>query len=287
MNDFELKRLCNPPLRKQAYGWKDFGRQAVFTGAGAGTGALVNYLLGNKTLSSYLISGGIGAAGGLGMERLLNAGREDSLADEQIEKIEKALGRELTESEKTSIRHTFGGPDYKLGLLGLGGGVLYETGHQIRHGGAAGGLDTNAKKFVEQVPGGEEVLKNLTTSHINNNPNDPLVKQYRATTDKATKKVIEAKIRERVAGANRNYTAWGVLDPVARWANKPTAEGTGFFGKAKSKATTFAKGGIRQYGGSLARIGIPTLIGLLFDNGTYVADSAKTGWLELRRATGM
>lgn len=277
MNDFELKELCEKPLRKQAYGWKDFGRQAVFTGAGAGTGALVNHLLGNRTLSSYLIGGGIGALGGLGLERVLNAGKKDSFADEQIDKIEAALGRSLTDDERAAVQHTFNGP----GFQGTGIGALTGIGLNILSRGGDAALDSSTKKFTDQLVGGEKQLKRLTHEYIRSNPNDPLVKQYNGLNGAAQKqqrRIVRDKITEQVAGMNRNYTPSGILDPVARWAYKPTKPGV------VHTPTRLVKGAIRMAPRGVVKFAVPTLLGFLFDTVPYAWDAKTTGWLELKRA---
>lgn len=60
-------------LRKWAYSGGDFARDVGWGGGGALTGMLVNNLLGNNSLQSYLLSGGIGAVGGLGLKSAIKS----------------------------------------------------------------------------------------------------------------------------------------------------------------------------------------------------------------------
>lgn len=60
-------------LRKVAVDWASVGRHAAYGGGGALAGMGVNALLGNKSLASYLTSGAIGGAGGIGLDFLAKA----------------------------------------------------------------------------------------------------------------------------------------------------------------------------------------------------------------------
>ena len=73
MLDYYLKDIgreaeSQGSIEKRAYGWQDFKRQAVFGVGGAGAGALVNHLLGNRSTKSYLIGAGIGGLSGILLE---------------------------------------------------------------------------------------------------------------------------------------------------------------------------------------------------------------------------
>lgn len=117
MNEYDLMKLMAPPMRKRADGekaesWFDtdkLGRHAIYGGVGAGTGALVNYLLGNKSLMSYLVSGGLGAGAGLGIEAFVNRKgavkpktKGQTEAAQIIQQLE-SQGRQVSKKEKEQL----------------------------------------------------------------------------------------------------------------------------------------------------------------------------------------
>lgn len=59
-------------LRKVAFDWGKAGKHGAYIAGGTGAGLLTNALLGNKSLLSYILSGGLGAGAGLGTEALVD-----------------------------------------------------------------------------------------------------------------------------------------------------------------------------------------------------------------------
>lgn len=268
MNGYELKKLCAPPMRKRAD--DDTMRKLLFGGAGAGTGALVNHLIGNRSLTSYLLGGGIGAIGGLGLERLLNsdtskeAQRKQTQID-QIHEIEDTLGRPLTEAERQSFIRYQNGMDYKGTLIGGLAGTGLQAYKTVKNDFKPDEA-FHGKKFIEQYgAGGEKLLDNLTDEYIRNNQRNPLVAQYEKAAEKsAARDILREKIRNRVAGANRNYgTRIEPFNKVFRWANSPG----GGWGASSGKWV------VRNLGGPIGRIGGGAAIGFVAD---YIRQALAT-----------
>lgn len=278
MNEFELQRLCNPPLRKRAD--DDTMRKLLFGGAGAGTGALVNHLIGNRSLTSYLLGGGIGAIGGLGLERLLNsdtskeAKKRQSQID-QIAAIEAGLGRPLTPDERRAVVRSQNGLSLGFTGLGAGAGGVIQGVHMLKNGIKTD--DTfNVKKFIEQQgEGGKELLDKLTNDYRLKHANDPLVVEYTKATGDA-KAVLERRIKEQVAGANRNYgTRSEFLNKPWRWANSPGG----------GRLSRIGKYTVRNFGGPAMRMGFPVALGFGIDLVQQLAAKAKAN--QLMRDSGL
>ena len=133
MLDYYLKSLCDEQkqvsLQKRAAGDEDkkkLQRQLVYGIGGAGTGALVNHLLGNRSWQSYVLGAGAGGVSGLVLESLLNPKKNPAItakdrAEEarnkekmermnRVQEIEDQMGRPLTDDEKEAL--------YESGQLG-------------------------------------------------------------------------------------------------------------------------------------------------------------------------
>lgn len=125
MLDYYLKSLCDEQkqaLQKRAANDEDkkkLQRQLVYGLGGAGTGALVNHLLGNRSWQSYVLGAGAGGVSGLVLESLLNPKkkpavtksdraeakqqeREQAILD-RIQQVEDKMGRPLTDDEKEAL----------------------------------------------------------------------------------------------------------------------------------------------------------------------------------------
>ena len=190
MLDYYLKDIGREAERqgsieKRAYGWQDFKRQAVFGVGGAGAGALVNHLIGNRSTKSYLIGAGIGGLSGILLERLLNY-KDQKLSSKQkrgqqiIDTLE-ANGVSLTEEQRDAIIASGGLPDQKVAILGAMGGTAldgYLSYKDARNGTAT---QTEARRFVEQQAGdGVERLRTLTDDYMINHPSDERVSRLSA-----------------------------------------------------------------------------------------------------------
>lgn len=167
-------------IEKRAYGWQDFKRQAVFGIGGAGAGALVNHLIGNRSTKSYLIGAGIGGLSGILLERLLNY-KDQKLSAKQkrgqhiIDTLE-ANGVSLTEEERDAIIASGGLPDQKVSLLGAMGGTGLDAYLSYKDAKNGTATQTEARRFVEQQAGdGVEKLRTLTDDYMINNPTDSRV----------------------------------------------------------------------------------------------------------------
>ena len=126
MLDYYLKSLCDEQkqvsLQKRAAGDEDkkkLQRQLVYGIGGAGTGALVNHLLGNRSWQSYVLGAGAGGVSGLVLESLLNPKKKPAITSKdraeeardkeklermnRIQEIEDQMGRPLTDDEKEAL----------------------------------------------------------------------------------------------------------------------------------------------------------------------------------------
>ena len=185
MLDYYLKDIgreaeSQGSIEKRAYGWQDFKRQAVFGVGGAGAGALVNHLIGNRSTKSYLIGAGIGGLSGILLERLLNY-KDQKLSAKQkrgqhiIDTLE-ANGVSLTEEERDAIIASGGLPDQKVSLLGAMGGTGLDAYLSYKDAKNGTATQTEARRFVEQQAGdGVEKLRTLTDDYMINNPTDERV----------------------------------------------------------------------------------------------------------------
>lgn len=151
MLDKYLKDLCRESqLKKEASLPKEavsdrLKRQVGYGLTGAGIGSLANYLTGNKSTDSYLLSGGAGGLAGLVLERLLNPDESRVLPERrkgsplspgevaeqnrrrQYEKVIaelEAQGIEIPDEDKSSLAgHIIGRAGIGTGA-GIGVGVL-------------------------------------------------------------------------------------------------------------------------------------------------------------------
>lgn len=190
MLDYYLKDIGREAERqgsieKRAYGWQDFKRQAVFGIGGAGAGALVNHLIGNRSTKSYLIGAGIGGLSGILLERLLNY-KDQKLSAKQkrgqhiIDTLE-ANGVSLTEEERDAIIASGGLPDQKVSILGAAGGTGLDAYLSYKDAKNGTATQTEARRFVEQQAGdGVEKLRTLTDDYMINNPTDGRVSRISA-----------------------------------------------------------------------------------------------------------
>ena len=147
MLDYYLKSLCDEQkqvsLQKRAAGDEDkkkLQRQLVYGIGGAGTGALVNHLLGNRSWQSYVLGAGAGGVSGLVLESLLNPKKKPAITSKdraeearnkekmermnRIQEIEDQMGRPLTDDEKEVLYESSplgGNVDYYG--TGIGAGI--------------------------------------------------------------------------------------------------------------------------------------------------------------------
>ena len=157
MLDYYLKSLCDEQkqsLQKRAADDEDkkkLQRQLVYGIGGAGTGALVNHLLGNRSWQSYALGAGAGGVSGLVLESLLNPKKKPAVtssdrAEEKqqakrdaimssIQEVEEKMGRPLTDDEREALFEStqMGGnvaPVFTTG--GMIGGALVTGGRQVQ-----------------------------------------------------------------------------------------------------------------------------------------------------------
>lgn len=214
MLDYYLKDIGREAERqgsieKRAYGWQDLKRQAVFGIGGAGAGALVNHLIGNRSTKSYLIGAGVGGLSGILLERLLNY-KDQKLSAKQkrgqhiIDTLE-ANGVSLTEEERDAIIASGGLPDQKVALLGATGGTALDAYLSYKDAKNGTATQTEARRFVEQQAGdGVEKLRTLTDDYMINNPTDRRVSRISAMDAELTAlNNAETAAREARAAADR------------------------------------------------------------------------------------
>ena len=208
MLDYYLKSLCDEQkqvsLQKRAAGDEDkkkLQRQLVYGIGGAGTGALVNHLLGNRSWQSYVLGAGAGGVSGLVLESLLNPKKNPAItakdrAEEarnkekmermnRVQEIEDQMGRPLTDDEKEAL--------YESGQLG-GDAGYYGTGIGAVAGGAWTAVQQHRKNkdnsknktqvsiFGERNSGDPNADKRLDLEMedwIQKNPNAPRVQELR------------------------------------------------------------------------------------------------------------
>ena len=157
MLDYYLKSLCDEQkqvsLQKRATGDEDkkkMQRQLVYGLGGAGTGALVNHLLGNRSWQSYVLGAGAGGVSGLVLESLLNPKKKPAITSkdraeeaedkekqermDRIQKIEDQMGRPLTDDEREVLFESSqlgGNAGYYGTGIGASAGLAY-TGYRAR-----------------------------------------------------------------------------------------------------------------------------------------------------------
>lgn len=205
MLDYYLKSLCDEQkqsLQKRAANDEDkkkLQRQLVYGLGGAGTGALVNHLIGNRSWQSYVLGAGAGGVSGLVLESLLNPKKkpavtskdraEEAKAKEKqermarIQEIEDQMGRPLTDDEKEVLYESSqlgGNAGYYGTGIGASAGLAY-TGYRARKD----SKDPNKKKtplaiYNERNAGDPNADKRLdleTEQWIQNNPNAQRVQE--------------------------------------------------------------------------------------------------------------
>lgn len=206
MLDYYLKSLCDEQkqlaLQKHASGDEDkkkLQRQLIYGIGGAGTGALVNHLIGNRSWQSYALGAGAGGVSGLVLESLLNPKKNPAItakdrAEEaeakkkqermdRIQKIEDQMGRPLTDDEKEVLYESsqLGG---NAGYYGTGIGVALGTGYMgYRHHKDSKDPSKNKTQvaiFSERNagnPDADKILDLETEQWIHNNPNAQRVQE--------------------------------------------------------------------------------------------------------------
>lgn len=205
MLDYYLKSLCDEQkqsLQKRAANDEDkkkLQRQLVYGIGGAGTGALVNHLIGNRSWQSYVLGAGAGGVSGLVLESLLNPKKKPAVTSKdraeeaeakekqermaRIQEIEDQMGRPLTDDEKEVLYESSqldGSVGYPWTMVGASTGLAY-TGYRARK-------DSNDPKknqtplatYNERNAGDPNAGKRLdleTEQWIQNNPNAPRVQE--------------------------------------------------------------------------------------------------------------
>lgn len=205
MLDYYLKSLCDEQkqsLQKRAANDEDkkkLQRQLVYGIGGAGTGALVNHLIGNRSWQSYVLGAGAGGVSGLVLESLLNPKKKPAITSKdraeeaedkekqkrmaRIQEIEDQMGRPLTDDEKEVLYESSqleGNAGYYGTGIGASAGLAY-TGYRARK-------DSNDPKknrtqlaiFNERNAGDPNADKRLdleTEQWIQNNPNAQRVQE--------------------------------------------------------------------------------------------------------------
>lgn len=203
MLDYYLKSLCDEQkqsLRKSAADDEDkkkLQRQLVYGLGGAGTGALVNHLIGNRSWQSYVLGAGAGGVSGLVLESLLNPKKKPAVTSKdraeeakekrkaeimtRIQEVEDQMGRPLTDDEREAL--------YESSQLDGSVGHFWTT-----TGAGAGGVGTavmnyrnrkDSKKTQGSIyserntgnPDADKILDLETEAWIQNNPNAPRVQE--------------------------------------------------------------------------------------------------------------
>lgn len=206
MLDYYLKSLCDEQkqsLQKRAADDEDkkkLQRQLVYGIGGAGTGALVNHLLGNRSWQSYALGAGAGGVSGLVLESLLNPKKKPAVtssdrAEEKqqakrdaimssIQEVEEKMGRPLTDDEREALFEStqMGGSVDPYGTaVGAIGGTLVTGGrqmHKMRHPEKFN--KTEVSIFSERNSGDPNADKRLDLEMedwIQKNPNAPRVQE--------------------------------------------------------------------------------------------------------------
>ena len=207
MLDYYLKSLCDEQkqiaLRKNAAEDEDkkkLQRQLVYGIGGAGTGALVNHLLGNRSWQSYALGAGAGGVSGLVLESLLNPKKKPAVtssdrAEEKkrakrdaimssIQEVEEKMGHPLTDDEREALFESMqmGGNVAPVlttggaigGALVTGGSQMFKTRHPERFN------KTQVSIFSERNSGDPNADKRLDLEMedwIQKNPNAPRVQE--------------------------------------------------------------------------------------------------------------
>lgn len=207
MLDYYLKSLCDEQkqiaLRKNAAEDEDkkkLQRQLVYGIGGAGTGALVNHLIGNRSWQSYVLGAGAGGVSGLVLESLLNPKKKPAVtssdrAEEKkrakrdaimssIQEVEEKMGRPLTDDEREALFEStqMGGNVAPVlttggaigGALVTGGRQMFKMRHPERFN------KTQVSIFSERNSGDPNADKRLDLEMedwIQKNPNAPRVQE--------------------------------------------------------------------------------------------------------------
>lgn len=206
MLDYYLKSLCDEQkqvsLQKRAAGDEDkkkLQRQLVYGLGGAGTGALVNHLLGNRSWQSYVLGAGAGGVSGLVLESLLNPKKKPAITSkdraeeaeakekqermDRIQAIEDQMGRPLTDDEKEVLFESSqlgGDVGYYFTGIGASAGLAY-TGYRARKdSNDSSKKRTQLATYNERNAGDPNADKRLdleTEQWIQNNPNAQRVQE--------------------------------------------------------------------------------------------------------------
>lgn len=206
MLDYYLKSLCDEQkqvsLQKRAAGDEDkkkLQRQLVYGIGGAGTGALVNHLLGNRSWQSYVLGAGAGGVSGLVLESLLNPKKnpavtakdraeeaEDKKKQERmdrVQEIEDEMGRPLTDDEKEALYESGqlgGSVGHEGTAIGAAGGAALTAYNQHKKNKDLKNNRTQRSIFSERTAGDPDADKLLdleTEKWIQNNPNAQRVQE--------------------------------------------------------------------------------------------------------------
>ena len=206
MLDYYLKSLCDEQkqiaLQKRATDGEDkkkLQRQLIYGLGGAGTGALVNHLIGNRSWQSYALGAGAGGVSGLVLESLLNPKKnpaitakdraeeaEDKKKQERmarVQEIEDQMGRPLTDDEKEALYES-SQLDGSAGYYGTGAFGALGTGYAFyRHHKDSKDPSKNKTQvaiFSERNagnPDADKILDLETEQWIQNNPNAQRVQE--------------------------------------------------------------------------------------------------------------
>lgn len=205
MLDYYLKSLCDEQkqsLQKRAAGDEDkkkLQRQLVYGIGGAGTGALVNHLIGNRSWQSYVLGAGAGGVSGLVLESLLNPKKKPAVTSKdraeeaeakekqermaRIQEIEDQMGRPLTDDEKEVLYESSqlgGNAGYYGTGIGAGGGLAFTAYQHNKNSKDPKNNRTQRAIFNERNAGDPDADKRLdleTEQWIQNNPNAQRVQE--------------------------------------------------------------------------------------------------------------
>ena len=206
MLDYYLKSLCDEQkqlaLQKRAAGDEDkkkLQRQLVYGIGGAGTGALVNHLLGNRSWQSYVLGAGAGGVSGLVLESLLNPkknpavtakdraeeaeAKEKQARMDRVQKIEDQMGRPLTDDEKEALFESSqldGSVGHGWTIGGAAVGTAFTGYNQHKKNKDLKNNRTQLSIYSERTAGDPDADKRLdleTEQWIQNNPNAQRVQE--------------------------------------------------------------------------------------------------------------
>ena len=205
MLDYYLKSLCDEQkqsLQKRAADDEDkkkLQRQLVYGIGGAGTGALVNHLIGNRSWQSYVLGAGAGGVSGLVLESLLNPKKKPAVTSKdraeeakekkkaeimtRIQEVEDQMGRPLTDDEREALyesRQLGGNAGYYGTGIGAAGGAAFMGYQKLKDRNDPNKNKTEESKYSEHNAGNPDANKILdleTEDWIFKNPNAPRVQE--------------------------------------------------------------------------------------------------------------